>query len=136
MTIGQLARQGGVHVETIRYYQRRGLLPVPDRNDGGGEGRVRRYDEGLLRRLHFIKSAQAAGFTLTEISELLELDASTDRVRARELTDARIAAIEKTIADLTAARQSLIDLSCRCAAGDTKTCPIITAFERDQGIGG
>ncbi len=80
MTIGQLARQGGVNVETIRYYQRRGLLPVPPQSASApSEGRVRRYDEAVLRRLRFIKSAQAAGFTLTEIAELLELDASSDR---------------------------------------------------------
>lgn len=126
MTIGQLARQGGVHVETIRYYQRRGLLPVPV-PDGG----VRRYDAAALRRLRFIKSAQAAGFTLTEIAELLELDASTDRARARELADARITAIEQTIAELTSARQALMHLSRRCAAGDTAACPIITAFDGD-----
>ena len=89
MTIGQLARQGGVNVETIRYYQRRGLLPVPPQSASApSEGRVRRYDEAVLRRLRFIKSAQAAGFTLTEIAELLELDASSDRARARELADA------------------------------------------------
>ncbi len=64
MTIGQLARQGGVNVETIRYYQRRGLLPVPPQSASApSEGRVRRYDEAVLRRLRFIKSAQAAGFT-------------------------------------------------------------------------
>jgi MerR family mercuric resistance operon transcriptional regulator len=130
MTIGQLARQGGVNVETIRYYQRRGLLPVPGQD--GGQGGVRRYDGQILRRLRFIKSAQAAGFTLSEIGELLELDASTDRARARELADARIAAIDRTIAELGAARQALIHLSRRCAAGDTVACPIITAFDRDE----
>ncbi len=129
MTIGQLARQGGVHVETIRYYQRRGLLPVPA--PGGGEGGMRRYDAAALRRLRFIKSAQAAGFTLTEIAELLELDASTDRARARELADARIIAIGKTIAELSAAQQALVHLSRRCAAGETDACPIITAFDGD-----
>ena len=132
MTIGQMARQGDVHVETIRYYQRRGLLPVP--TPGGGEGGTRRYDQAVLRRLRFIKSAQAAGFTLTEIGELLELDASTDHARARELADARIAAIDRTMAELGAARQALIHLSRRCAAGDTDACPIITAFDRDEAI--
>ncbi len=131
MTIGQLARQGGVNVETIRYYQRRGLLPVPDQPVGAAsEGRVRRYDEAVLRRLRFIKSAQAAGFTLTEIAELLELDASSDRARARELADVRIAAIEKTIAELEAARRALVGLSRQCAADDTRHCPIIAAFEQ------
>jgi MerR family transcriptional regulator, mercuric resistance operon regulatory protein len=131
MTIGQLARQGGVNVETIRYYQRRGLLPVPPQSASApSEGRVRRYDEAVLRRLRFIKSAQAAGFTLTEIAELLELDASSDRARARELADARIAAIEKTIAELDVARRALMGLSRQCAAADTLHCPIIAAFEQ------
>lgn len=130
MTIGQLARQGGVNVETIRYYQRRGLLPVPDQGQGARrDGRVRRYDEAVLRRLRFIRSAQSAGFTLAEIAELLELDASTDRARARELADARIAAIEQTMAELDAARRALVALSRQCAAASTKHCPIISAFE-------
>ncbi len=129
MTIGMLAKNGGVHVETIRYYQRRGLLPVPAKGEGGGDSRVRRYDEGLLRRLRFIRSAQSAGFTLAEIAELLALDASTDRSRARELADARIASIGKTIAELDKARKALLHLSSRCAADDTIPCPIISAFD-------
>ena len=101
MTIGQLARQGGVNVETIRYYQRRGLLPVPPQSASApSEGRVRRYDEAVLRRLRFIKSAQAAGFTLTEIAEL------------------------------DVARRALMGLSRQCAAADTLHCPIIAAFEQ------
>lgn len=131
MTIGQLAKSVGVNVETIRFYQRRGLLPVPDQTESGGmRGSVRRYDEAVFRRLRFIKSAQAAGFTLAEIAELLELDASTDRARARELADARIAAIEKTIAELDTARRALLGLSRQCAADDTTHCPIISAFEQ------
>ncbi len=131
MTIGQLAKRGNVNVETIRFYQRRGLLPIPDQGQGAGMGgSVRRYDEMVFRRLRFIRSAQAAGFTLTEIAELLELDASNDRARARELADARIAAIEKTIDELEAARRALMGLSRQCAAADTLHCPIIAAFEQ------
>lgn len=131
MTIGQLAKRASVNVETIRFYQRKGLLPVPGRREGGGmQGSVRRYDEAVFGRLRFIKSAQAAGFTLAEIGELLELDSSTDRTRARELADARITAIEKTIAELDAARRALVGLSRQCAAADTVHCPIISAFEQ------
>lgn len=131
MTIGQLAQRVGVNVETIRFYQRRGLLPIPRQNSrGGASGGVRRYDEAVFRRLRFIKSAQAAGFTLAEIGELLDLDASSDRARARELADARIAAIEKTMAELDTARRALIGLSRQCAAADTLHCPIIAAFEQ------
>jgi len=131
MTIGQLAKRAGVNVETIRFYQRRGLLPIPDQGQSAGVGgSVRRYDETVFRRLRFIRSAQAAGFTLAEIAELLELDASNDRARARELADARIAAIEKTIDELEAARRALMGLSRQCAAADTLHCPIIAAFEQ------
>ena len=83
-TIAGLAREGGVGVETVRFYQRRGLLPTPDRwsRDGAGAG-VRRYGEEDVRRRKFIRSAQTSGFTLDEISELLELDQSDDRPRVR-----------------------------------------------------
>src|SRR6476619_8428747 len=99
-TIGGLAKAAGVGVETVRYYQRRGLLPEPPRPPG----EVRRYGEAEVRRLRFIRSAQAAGFTLAEIKELIELDSADDRARARELARARVAAIEAQIAELTAAR--------------------------------
>jgi MerR family mercuric resistance operon transcriptional regulator len=71
-TIAGLAREGGVGVETIRFYQRRGLLPTPDRwsRDGFGGG-IRRYGDDDARRLKFIRSAQTAGFTLDQIKELL-----------------------------------------------------------------
>ena len=92
LTIGKLAAAGGVGVETIRFYQRRGLLEVPDRGDG-----MRRYASEDVRRLRFIRQAQAAGFTLEEIKELLDLDASEDRSRARELANARVATLDAKI---------------------------------------
>lgn len=85
MTISGLARAGGVGVETVRFYQRRGLLETPDRGGSGLTRGVRRYDDQDVRRLKFIRSAQAAGFTLDQIGELLRLDAGQDRARAREL---------------------------------------------------
>lgn len=85
MTIGTLARKGGVSVETVRYYQRRDLLDTPERGDSGLSGGVRRYAENDLKRLRFIRQAQGAGFTLEEIGELLTLDAGHDHARAREL---------------------------------------------------
>ena len=86
MTIAALAREGGVGVETVRYYQRRGLLDEPDRPTGAGaRGGIRRYGTDDARRLRFIRSAQAAGFTLEQIGELLALDATDDRARARQL---------------------------------------------------
>jgi MerR family mercuric resistance operon transcriptional regulator len=127
-TIGKLAEAGGVGVETVRYYQRRGLLPTPERG-GGPDSGVRRYGEGEVRRLRFIRSAQAAGFTLEEIGELLELDATDDRARARELARARIAALDVKIAELVQAREGLARLARECGSGRAGPCPILTAFE-------
>ncbi len=124
MTIARLARAGGVGVETIRYYQRRGLLAEPPR-----AGAVRRYGAADLRRLLFIRRAQAAGFTLEEIGELLALDSGEDRPRVRALAAERLAALESKIAELEAARAALTRLSRACAAGDKGPCPIIEAFE-------
>ena len=124
LTIGKLAREGGVGVETIRYYQRRGLLQTPDRMGG-----TRRYDASDLRRLRFIRAAQAAGFTLEQIAELLELDSGNDRSRARELATERVAALDEKIAQLTAARDALRKLAKECGAGGKGPCPIIASFE-------
>ncbi len=123
MTIGQLAREGRVGVETIRFYQRRGLLETPRR-----AGEIRRYGPETLRRLRFIRSAQAAGFTLEEIGELLALDAGRDHARARELATARIAALDVKIAEMESARASLKRLARACAGHDDGPCPIIEAF--------
>lgn len=128
-TIGKLAREAGVGVETIRYYQRRGLLDEPDRPAGGGSGSIRRYGEGDLQRLRFIRSAQAAGFTLDKIAELLELDATDDRPRARALAAEQIAALDRRIAEMTAARNALSRLASACGASDDGPCPIIAAFD-------
>src|SRR5690349_9599381 len=94
-SIGGLAKAAGVGVETVRYYQRRGLLTEPVRPPG----EIRRYSDVDLKRLRFIRSAQAAGFTLNEIKELLDLNASDDRARARQLAQERVAAIDARIAE-------------------------------------
>ena len=125
-TIGGLAKSAGVGVETVRYYQRRGLLAEPARPPG----EVRRYGEEDLRRLRFIRSAQAAGFTLSEIKALIDLDAADDRARARELAQARVAALDEKIAELRKAREALAGLAKACAKKRGGACPILTAFER------
>jgi MerR family transcriptional regulator, mercuric resistance operon regulatory protein len=129
ITIAGLAREGGVGVETIRYYQRRGLLKIPARGAGHGSA-IRRYDDEDIRRLRFIRSAQAAGFSLEEIAELLALDASDDRPRARALARERILALNAKIAELEAARNSLLRLAVACEAGTIGPCPIIAAFDK------
>lgn len=124
LTIGKLAAAGEVGVETIRFYQRRGLLQTPTRDEG-----VRRYGVEDVRRLRFIRQAQSAGFTLEEIRELLALDAGEDRARARELARARIQTLDLRIAELERARGALRRLARECADGTSGPCPILASFE-------
>ena len=127
MTIAGLAREGGVGVETVRFYQRRGLLEEPQRG-GTTAGGVRRYGPEHVRKLRFIRSAQSAGFTLTEIGHLMALDATEDREEARRLATARLEALDATIAELQRARHALQHLVGACAGGAAGPCPIIDAF--------
>ena len=128
LTIAKLGAAGGVGVETIRFYQRKGLLDTPAR-DGG----IRRYGSGDVRRLRFIRQAQAAGFTLEEIRELLALDSSEDRPRARELAGQRVKALDARIAELKRARDALQRLARECGAGSSGPCPILASFEEAGG---
>jgi MerR family mercuric resistance operon transcriptional regulator len=125
MRISELARAGGVGLETVRFYQRKGLLDLPRGDAPAG----RHYDEEDLRRLRYVRQAQTAGFTLAEIAELLELHRSDDRPRAREMARARIAALDGQIAALQAARESLARLAQACSKGGSGPCPILGAFE-------
>jgi MerR family mercuric resistance operon transcriptional regulator len=122
MKIGDLARSGGVSVETIRFYQRRGLLSEPPRGTG-----ARRYSGADLERLRSIRAGQTAGFTLEEIATLLALD-QNDRAAARALAEARIAAIDEKIATLKTMRAALKNLAADCAKGGDGPCPILEAF--------
>lgn len=124
LTIAKLAKAGDVGVETVRYYQRRGLLNKPERAGG-----IRRYGAEDVSRLRFIRSAQAAGFTLETIGELLALDSTEDRPRARDLARTRVEALDRQIADLQAARDALSRLADQCGSGSSGPCPILTAFE-------
>ena len=125
MRISELARKGGVGVETVRFYQRKGLLPVPRGDAPGG----RHYGEHDVKRLRYIRQAQVAGFTLNEIAELIDLDRTDDRPRAREMARGRIAALDEQIATLEAARRSLTKLARDCARGGEGPCPILAAFD-------
>ena len=124
MTIARLGAAAGVGVETVRYYQRRGLLAVP-----ASAGSVRRYGAEDVRRLKFIRRAQAAGFTLEEIAELIALDRTDDRARVRELAAARLAALDARIAELESSRAALERLRTTCASGRKGPCPILEAFD-------
>ncbi len=126
-TVGALAQQAGVNIETIRYYERRGLLKKPSR----GASRWRRYDEDAVRTVVFVKRAQRLGFTLDEISELLKLRASkSERACSRVQTKARqkLDEIDEKIRDLEAMRAALASLSRRCAPDDAGSCPVLDAL--------
>lgn len=125
MTIGRFARAAGVGVETVRYYQRRGLLPVPRAG-----GTYREYDAELLRRLRFIRRVQAAGFTLEEIQELIRLDRTGDRPRIHAIATRKLEHLKAQMRDLRAVAKALevLVLDCRHARAGTP-CPIIEAFD-------
>ena len=122
MTIGTLANMADIHVETIRYYQRRGLVTVPEKPYGG----IRRYDDNALARLHFIRSAQWLGFSLDEISELLKLEDGTHCDEARDLAERKLHDVRLRIAGLRQMESTLDDLVIRCrSTGDAQSCPVI-----------
>jgi MerR family mercuric resistance operon transcriptional regulator len=128
MSISELARAGGVGVETIRFYQRKGLLDDPRPARGGAPGR-RHYGDDDVRRLRFVRSAQKAGFTLEEIARLIALDREDDRPTAQEMARERIAALDARIAELSEARAALTRLASACRQGAAGPCPILVAFD-------
>jgi len=124
LTIGKFAAAADVGVETVRFYQRRGLLSTPRRIDG-----IRRYGSADVARLRFIRQAQAAGFTLEEIRRLLDLDSGEDRATVREMAAKRLAELDARMEALQQARTSLQKLVSECAVGRTGPCPILKSFE-------
>lgn len=125
MTIGQLAQAAEVNIETIRYYQRQGLLEEPDRPAQG----YRRYAPHQLRRLRFIRRAQALGFTLAEVGDLLRLQTGRRCTDTRGLATRKLQLIDQRMADLAAMRQTLADLVQQCdAEGVGDVCPVIDAL--------
>jgi len=128
MTIAKLARAADVGVETVRYYQRRGLMPVPR---ASGTSSFRHYDPSHLQTLRFIRRAQAAGFTLEEIKELLSLDRTRDRARIRVLAGGRLEALAQQAKELEESRQALQRLLSVCQGSNRGPCPIIEAFSPD-----
>ncbi len=126
-TIGSLAHTAGVNVETVRYYQRKGLMPEPARQYGG----IRRYTAADLGRLRFIKSAQRLGFSLEEIGELLRLEDGTSCAEARRLGEAKLMAVRRKLSDLQGIETALSSLVTQC--GDARVrvrCPLIDALQR------
>jgi MerR family transcriptional regulator, mercuric resistance operon regulatory protein len=128
LSIGRLAAQAGVNVETIRYYQRRGLLSQPAKPVYG----QRRYPAELTKRVRFIKRAQVLGFTLEEISELLRLEEARACAETRDLAAHKLQLIESKLADLNAMRKALAKLMRQCDSPHvTSGCPIIHALAAD-----
>ena len=123
--ISELAAAADVGVETVRFYQRKGLMDAPTGAATGG----RHYGDDDVRRLRFIRQSQAAGFTLREIKRLLDLDRIDDRAEARSMAQDRIASLDTEIARLEAARASLKKLASECAKGGAGPCPILSAFD-------
>ena len=127
MRIGQAASQAGVNIQTLRYYERRGLLPRAPRRTSG----YREFADDSIRVVRFIKRAQDLGFSLNEVEELLRLrgERKRDRRRVRAIAERRLRQVDAKIAELRAMRHALSHLIERCAAGSALECPIIEAFE-------
>ena len=126
MWIGEAAEQAGVNIQTLRYYERRGLLPKPPRRTSG----YREFPEDAVRIVRFIKRAQDLGFSLDEVEALLRLrrNSGRNRQRIRSVAERRIADIGRKIEELERMRGALQTLVHRCHAGTTLDCPIIEAL--------
>jgi MerR family mercuric resistance operon transcriptional regulator len=125
-TIGALAREAGVNVETIRYYQRRGLVPEPVKPLGG----IRNYAPGHVQRLRFIKRAQQLGFSLEEVAELLSLEDGLHCHEVEEIAGQKLALVRERIAQLGTIESALATLIRKCRSNKGKVrCPLISALE-------
>ncbi len=127
MTIGALAKAAGVNVETIRFYQRKGLLPVPKRPHGG----IRHYGDADVTRLRFVKSAQRLGFSLDEVAELLRLEDGTHCDDASRLAERKLQEVREKLADLKRLEMALAQLvgACRRRRGSV-SCPLVASLQK------
>lgn len=125
-TIAGLAQAAGVNVETIRFYQRKGLLAEPERPPGG----IRRYGAAEVARVRFIKAAQRVGFTLDQIASLLKLDDGAHCAEARQIAEQKLADVRHRLADLQRIETALIALVEQCSAHRGKvSCPLIASLQ-------
>jgi len=126
LTIGALADAADVGVETVRYYQRRGLIAEPRRPAGG----IRRYSDADVARLKFVKAAQRLGFSLEEVAELLRLEDGTRCAEARSLAAAHLDVVKQRLRDLRRVEATLGRLVRQCeAARGTVSCPLIASLQ-------
>src|SRR5947209_13490662 len=130
-SIGQVAHRAGVGVETVRFYERQGLLEEPPRRASG----YRQYSEQVVKRLHFIKRAKLLGFSLKEITELLML--RVDKQNACEAvklrTEEKIAEVERKLVELQRMRQALLQVASLCTGqGPGSRCPMLDALDQQE----
>lgn len=129
MTIGQLAAAAAVNVETVRYYQRRGLMAIPDRPAGS----IGRYAPSALTRLRFIKRAQSLGFTLVDVQALLSLDDGQRCSAARQIGEHKLADVRQRLQALRVLEAALQQLVSRCSTTSRKVnCPLIDALTQSE----
>ena len=131
LSIGQVARRAGVGVETVRFYEREGLLEEPPRRASG----YRQYSEQAVRRIHFIKRAQKLGFSLKEITELLMLrvDGRTSCEEVKQHTEAKIGEVERKLSELQRMRQALLQVAALCTGqGPASACPMLDMLEQQE----
>lgn len=133
LTISRLAASAEVHIETVRYYQRRGLLPEPPRPQGG----IRRYGASEVARLQFIRRAQAMGFTLDEIAGLLEVRGKRACEQTRKLTEHKLADVRQRIVELQQLEQDLASLVVECGRASVDAeCPTLSLLGCAKGAAG
>jgi MerR family mercuric resistance operon transcriptional regulator len=133
LTISRLAASADVHVETVRYYQRRGLLPEPPRPQGG----VRHYGPADVARLQFIRRGQTMGFTLNEIAGLLELKGKRACEKTRQMTEHKLADVRLRLAELRQLERDLVALVAECSrASADADCPTLSLLEQADASGG
>lgn len=126
MQIGEVSRRTGVNIETIRYYERIGVMPKPLRTEGGH----RAYDADELKRLAFIKRGRELGFSLGEIRALLGLvdTGAYTCSEVHDMTTKHLATVRKKVADLRAMERVLKDMAAECSRGDVPDCPIVDSL--------
>jgi MerR family mercuric resistance operon transcriptional regulator len=135
LSIGQVARDAGVGVETVRFYEREGLVPEPKRRPSG----YRQYPPDTVRRIRFVQRAKDLGFTLKEIRALLSLRVAADKscANVRDLAVTKLAEVDRKLAELGRMRVALASLAASCTGeGPTSECPLLDALDAQGGSDG
>ncbi|WP_026375332.1 MerR family transcriptional regulator [Aestuariibacter salexigens] len=124
MKVSEFARRAGVNVETVRFYHREGLLPIPK-----SEGAYRHYTSAHVEKMAFIKQAKLAGFTLEDIKQLGKLDSLRDKNQIRNMSELKMRNLENKIAELQSAKLFLSELVRECKASKDAPCPILETLQ-------